>query len=160
MTEDQRKYFELLQTIIARLAGNSFSIKSWAVGLVAILGGFAAKDSDPRFVFGLWLPAFCFWGLDAYYLRQERLFRALYNAATVPGSTVALYSMSIQPYEAQVSSVLKVAFSRTILWLHMPILIFVFTLSSYSVYKLATAPHTAAPLASPLVPTLTSPPSK
>jgi hypothetical protein len=144
MTEDQRKYFELLQGIVSRLAGNSFSIKGWAVGLVAVLGGFAAKDSDPRFVFALWLPALCFWGLDAYYLRQERLFRALFNDAIAPASTVAVFSMNIKPYEAQIPGVLKVAFSRTILWLHMPILLFVLTLSSYSVYKVATAPHPAS----------------
>jgi hypothetical protein len=156
MTEDQRKYFELIQAVVSRLAGNSFSIKGWAVGLVAILGGFAAKDSDPRFAFGLWLPALCFWGLDAYYLRQERLFRALYNAATAPGSTVAVYSMNIMPYQAQIPSVIKVAFSRTILWLHMPILIFVLTLTSYSIYKLETAPHPAAPA----IPAATIPPTK
>jgi len=148
MTEDQRKYFELLQAIVSRLAGNSFSIKGWAVGLVAILGGFAAKDADPRFVFGLWLPALCFWGLDAYYLRQERLFRALYNAATAPGSTVTVYSMNIAPYEAKVPGVFKVAFSRTILWLHMPILIFVLTLTLYSVYKIAAVQHPSAPTVS------------
>lgn len=160
MTEDQRKYFELLQAIVARLAGNSFSIKGWAVGLVAVLGGFAAKDSDPRIVFGLWLPALCFWGLDAYYLRQERLFRALYNAASAPGSTITAYSMNVKPYETQIPSVVRVAFSRTILWLHMPILIFVLTLSSYSIYKLASTPHLAAPLASPAVPAATNQPSR
>jgi hypothetical protein len=42
-----------------------------------------------------------------------------YNAATAPGSTVAVYSMNTKPYEGQVPSLAKVGFSRTILWLHM-----------------------------------------
>ncbi len=144
MNDDQRKYFELLQGVIARLAGNSFSIKGWAVALVAVLGGFAAKDADPRFVFGLWLPALCFWGLDAFYLRQERLFRALYNAAIAPGSNLAVYSMNTKPFESEIPGVLKVAFSRTILWLYLPILAFVLALSAYSICRYVVAPGPTA----------------
>jgi hypothetical protein len=144
MNDDQRKYIELLQAVIARLAGNSFSIKGWAVALVAVLGGFAAKDADPRFVLGLWLPALCFWGLDAFYLRQEELFRKLYDAASKPGSTVILFSMETRSYEADVPDIFRVALSRTILWLHLPILVFVFVLSSYSIYRSVVATPTGA----------------
>lgn len=139
MNDDQRKHLEMLQAVIARLASNSFSIKGWAVALVAVLGGFAAKDSDPRFVFGLWLPAFCFWGLDAFYLRQERLYRALYNAATRSDPSIPTYSMSTDPIAFQVPSVVKTAFSPTVLWLHLPIMVFVLVLSSYSIYHARTA---------------------
>jgi hypothetical protein len=45
MNEDQRKCFEPLQAVISRLAGNSFSVKGWAVALVAVLGGFAMWHS-------------------------------------------------------------------------------------------------------------------
>jgi hypothetical protein len=146
MNDDQRKYFELLQTVIARLAGNSFSIKGWAVALVAVLGGFAAKDADPRFVFALWLPALCFWGLDAFYLRQEKLFRKLYDAAIKPGSSIVVFSMDTKSYEADVPGIVRVALSRTVLWLHLPILAFVLALSCYSIYRSAA---TATPAAAP-----------
>jgi len=136
MNDDQRKHLELLQAVIARLAGNSFSIKGWAVALVAVLGGFAAKDSDPRFVFGLWLPVFCFWGLDAFYLRQERLYRALYNAAVHSDPNAPTYSMNTKPFELQVPSAFRTLISRTVLWLHLPILVFVLVLSSYSIYRI------------------------
>lgn len=149
-TDDQRKHYELLQGVITRLAGNSFSIKGWAVALVAVLGGFAAKDSDPRYIFGLWLPALCFWGLDAYYLRRERLFRALYNDAIEPASTVPLYSMNTKAYRSKVGGILGIAFSRTILLLHVPIVAFVLALSCYAVYRLPhQAPHIPAPAAVP-----------
>ena len=49
MDEDRRKHLELIQGVITRLAGNSFSIKSWAVGLITVLGSLAAKDADLRF---------------------------------------------------------------------------------------------------------------
>ena len=146
-SDDQRKHYEFLQAAVSRLAGNSFSIKGWAVALVAVLGGFAAKDSDPRYIFGLWLPALCFWGLDAYYLRQERLFRALYDDAIQPASKVPVYSMNTKAYQSKVNGIFKVAFSRTILLLHVPIFAFVLALSCYAVYRLT---HVNAPAKRPV----------
>jgi hypothetical protein len=134
-SEDRRKHLDYLQSVVSRLAGNSFSIKGWAVALVAILGGFAAKDSDPRFVFGLWLPVFCFWGLDAFYLRQERLFRRLYDAAVKEESSAPVYSMDVRPFESEVPKIIKVAFSRTVLSLHLSIFVFVCALSIFSIYR-------------------------
>ena len=134
--EDKRKHLEMIQGVVARLAGNSFSIKGWAVALIAVLGGFAAKDANPRFVLGLWLPVLCFWGLDAYYLRQEKLFRKLYDAAVKGDANSPLYSMNTQPFEAELGSVIKLAFSRTVLWLHIPIVLFVLALSSYSLFHI------------------------
>jgi hypothetical protein len=132
--EDRSKYLEMIQAVIARLAGNSFSVKAWAVALIAVLGGFAAKDADPRFVFGLWLPVLCFWGLDSFYVRQERLFRKLYAAVVNGDSDAPIYSMNTKPFEKQIGSIVGIAFSRTVLWLHIPILIFVLALSSYSLH--------------------------
>jgi len=118
-----------------RLGGNSFSIKGWAVALIAVLGGFAAKDADPRFVLGLWLPLICFWGLDAFYLRQERLFRELYHAAVNGEESAPLYSMNTKPFESKVGRTAKAAFSPTILWLYIPILVFVLALSFYALHR-------------------------
>jgi len=38
------------------------------------------KDLSSSYLYLSILPALAFWGLDAYYLRQERLFRELYNS--------------------------------------------------------------------------------
>ena len=46
--ENQRKHLDIIQGVITRLAGNSFSIKTWAVGLITVLGGLAAKDATRR----------------------------------------------------------------------------------------------------------------
>lgn len=61
------------------MAGNSFLLKGWTVTLSAALLALAAKDADRSFALVALYPAAAFWGLDAYYLRQERLFRALYD---------------------------------------------------------------------------------
>jgi hypothetical protein len=43
------------------------------------------------------LPAVVFWGLDAYYLWHERLFREVYKGAVA--GTVAVYSMDLSAFK-------------------------------------------------------------
>jgi hypothetical protein len=79
MTPERIKHFEVIQAVITRLAGNSFSIKGWTVVLVAALLAVAVKEQAAAFAATALLPIVFFWGLDAYYLLQERLFRDLYR---------------------------------------------------------------------------------
>jgi len=67
---------EQIQNIIDRQASNSFKIKGWAVTLIVVVLLFRSKDIHLAVAF---IPLIGFWYLDAYYLRQERKFRALYN---------------------------------------------------------------------------------
>ncbi|MXZ98836.1 MAG: hypothetical protein F4076_00500 [Acidimicrobiaceae bacterium] len=77
--ESKLKHLELIQGVINRMAANSFRLKEWSVVLVsAILFLAAREDSGEVALIGL-LPVLVFWGLDAYFLRQERLYRALYD---------------------------------------------------------------------------------
>ena len=78
MREDLTKHLEFIQAIIARMAGNSFLLKGWTVTIAAALFALAANDARAVFAMLAFFPALWFWGLDAYYLRQERLFRKLY----------------------------------------------------------------------------------
>lgn len=77
--ESKLKHLEIIQSVVSRMAGNSFMLKGWSVTLVSALFALAAKDSNTLFLFVSYIPCVCFWVLDAYFLRQERLYRALYN---------------------------------------------------------------------------------
>lgn len=132
MNEDERKHLDLIQGVINRLAGNSFSAKAWAVGLIAVLGSLAAKDANARISCAMLVPAVCFWFLDAYYLRQERLFRKLYEGTIANPSTVAPFSLNTQPVKDKVRSTIGTAFSPSVAALHIPILLFVIGLFVYS----------------------------
>lgn len=77
--EDKRKHLELVQGVINRMASNSFMLKGWAVTLVAGIFALAGKDTDKLYFLGAYVPIIIFWGLDAYYLLQERLYRSLYD---------------------------------------------------------------------------------
>src|SRR2546428_5572109 len=117
--EQKVKHLEMIQAVVSRLAGNSFSIKGWSITLVSALFALAAKDANARYAALALLPALCFWGLDAYYLRQERLFRKLYDAVRTataignPAVVIALYSMDTGPFAALVDSWACTLVSRT-----------------------------------------------
>ncbi len=61
-------HLEMIQSIINRMATNSFHLKGWSVTLVAALFALAAKDSTPVFVYLAYFPAFAFWLLDGFFL--------------------------------------------------------------------------------------------
>lgn len=79
MNDNKVKHLEMIQGVINRMARNSFSLKGWAVTLVAGIFALAGKDTDKMYFLIAYIPILVFWGLDAYYLRQERLYRALYD---------------------------------------------------------------------------------
>ena len=74
-------YLQMIQDVIKRMASNSFALKGWAVTLVAGIFALAGKDTDKMYFLISYVPILVFWGLDSYYLFQERLYRALYNKA-------------------------------------------------------------------------------
>ncbi len=77
---DPVKHLEFVQAVIARQAGNSFLLKGWSVTLAAALVALGTNAANAGIAAAGLIPAAVFWGLDAYYLRQERLFRPLYDA--------------------------------------------------------------------------------
>jgi hypothetical protein len=122
MQEDVAKHLEIIQSIITRMATNSFLLKGWSVTLTAALFALAAKDSNVKFVLVALLPVLCFWGLDAYYLRQERLFRKLYDelrlASREEAEKVEPFTMSTARYAPDVQTWFRTLWSRTVIALH------------------------------------------
>ena len=93
MTEDERKYVDILQSAISRMAANSFQLKGWSVALGTVIIGLTAKDAQPQLAVLTLLPAAVFCYLDAYYLGLERGFRDLYDRYTQGTNKPALFSM-------------------------------------------------------------------
>lgn len=73
------KHLEFVQSVVARMANNSFLVKGWSITVVLGATLLAGDRGDPGLALLGLLPAISFWGLDAYYLRQERLFRRLHD---------------------------------------------------------------------------------
>lgn len=74
------KHLEIIQSVIARLAHNSFLLKGWSLTLLAAMLIFIVRTEASAWVILCFaIPILTFWGLDAYFLWQERLFRHVYN---------------------------------------------------------------------------------
>ena len=108
----------MVQAVITRMAGNSFLIKGWSVTLVAALFALAAANINPLFVYLAYFPALMFWALDAYFLRQERLFRKLYDHVRTSEQAPVDFSMNTQPFAKNVDGTWSVAFSHTLRLFH------------------------------------------
>jgi hypothetical protein len=115
------KHLDFIQLTLTRLAANSFFIKGWSVTLVAALSVIAEKDTSKDFGWVALVPAFMFWGLDAYYVRQERLFRKLYDTVRTKNDDQVDFSMNTSPVNNQVDPWYLVLVSTTIFFFHAPI---------------------------------------
>lgn len=109
----------------------SFILKGWSVTLVVVILGFAAGTSDVSLSLFALIPAFTFWGLDAYYLRQEKLFRELYLRVISSGEKeIPEFSMDTSVCKGSVPSWKRMLFNPTIIPVHgiviiIPIIIFI-----------------------------------
>lgn len=95
--EDRAKHLEFILGIIARLANNSFLMKGWGITTAGAVFTFAAQRQSWTLALIGFIPTSAFYWLDAYYLRQERLFRCLYEA--VRKGEVESFLINHKPYQ-------------------------------------------------------------
>ena len=110
------KHLEFLQSIVNRLATDSFRLKGWAVVLVSALVVLLAREGRIEIAPVALAPAIVFWGLDGYFLWQERLFRALYDHVRQLEECEIDFSMDIGPFRTGYARTwLGATFSRTLI---------------------------------------------
>lgn len=116
--ESKLAHLEMIQSVVDRHAHNSFLIKGWSIVLVSALFALAARDAHLGFAYLAYFPAAMFWVLDGYYLRQERLFRCLYDHVRGLSKSSIDFSMDTEPYEDEVESWYDVTRSKTLAIFH------------------------------------------
>lgn len=77
--EEQIKHLEVVQSIIGRMASQSFLIKGWTITISLDGFGFYIDKKDGAFLLLILFSTLIFWVLDAYYVSAERAFRSLYK---------------------------------------------------------------------------------
>jgi hypothetical protein len=112
--EAKIKHLEFIQAAMARMAGNSFLLKGWAVTLTGGLLALAFKQIDLHYLALSIAVLFLFWSLDSYYLSAERRFRALYEKVRLGAGDETDFSMETSPFRKKCKWV-NSAFSRTML---------------------------------------------
>lgn len=114
---DRVAHLQMAQGVISRMGQNAFNAKTWSVTVAAAV--FALSPDGKHPCASTWLvlvPLGAFWWLDAYYLRQERLFRALYDA--VVAGTAPLFDMRADRYAHREMSLMRVAISTGVWPVH------------------------------------------
>ncbi|MFJ8257193.1 hypothetical protein ACIQ4Z_07860 [Peribacillus asahii] len=124
MNESKISHLEMIQNIITRMNSNSFLLKGWTVTIFVGLFAFAnVTEMDSRFIIIALIPTVIFMFLDSYFLRQERLFRHLYEYVRTTNDRYIDFSMSTKRYQKQKDTkYLKVILSKTIWPCYVPII--------------------------------------
>lgn len=120
--ENLHKELDLIQAVVSRLAQNCFLVKGWSITLVSVvlaLGNDHLLSTAQRpwllaLTLTIWLA---FWYLDAYFLRQERLFRKLYEhvVAHPNDPTRPRYTLDVEVFIADTPTVGQTMSSKTLL---------------------------------------------
>jgi len=109
------KYLEMIQNVIERLARNSFQIKAWAATIFTAAIVLTYSIINTLIFMVLITVISLFWALDSYYLKQERLFRKLYEHKVSQFNNVSekekikMFDMDVSNFN--VESVFKTMFS-------------------------------------------------
>ena len=116
-------HLQMIQSVISRMAGNSFLLKGWSVTLVSAFFALAANKPNAKFDSLAFFPVIMFWTLDGYFLRQERLFRKLYEKVRKLSENDIDFSMKTIEFESQVESWLCTCLSVTLRIFHGTVLL-------------------------------------
>jgi len=130
LKEYMLKEIDIIQDIIKRMAFNSFMIKGWAITLVVVT--LLLKGTDKSQIWIAFIPLVVFWFLDAYFLRQERMYRTLYDWVINNRLKTEehLFDMKTRRFENEVQSIPRIMFSITLGWFYgsIAILVIIYTL--------------------------------
>ena len=109
------QHLEFIQRVIDRMGSNSFRLKGWSVVLISALLVLVAREGRASVTLFALVPILVFWGLDAYFLCQERLYRALYGHVRTLSASDIDFSMDAKQFAAPRLRWRRVLVSRT-LW--------------------------------------------
>jgi hypothetical protein len=117
------KHLEFVQNIINRMSNNSFLLKGWNVTVSTAILSLMVGVANPLFVVIALFSSLSLWGLDAYYLRQERLYRLLYedlqrNIIQKKTKAIELFSLSTKKYDSETPSWVRTLWSKSVFGLH------------------------------------------
>lgn len=133
MNETDKLFLEevkMLQDIIKRMASNSFFVKGWSITLVTVT--LLIKVASEQFYAPLiaLIPLFSFWVLDAFFLRQEQLFRKLHdwiiqNRKSKREGVREYFDFNTKSFSSEVGSITSLMFSVTLRWFYIPTLLII-----------------------------------
>lgn len=121
-TENKLKHLEFIQNVISRMANNSFLLKGWSLTLIVALFALNKDGLDAKIItIGIFI-VFFFWILDAYFLRQERIFRKRYDTVSKLSEVDIDFSMKPDLPIKPDNDIVNVFFSMTLNLFYIPLI--------------------------------------
>ena len=108
------KHLDYIQDTLVRMANNSFLLKGWSVTLIGAIMGLNKDGLDWKVILISLFLLTIFWALDAYYLKQERIFRAKYDEIRLKKDEEIDFSMKLEGKITSEMDWFIVAFSVTL----------------------------------------------
>ncbi|MBS1655857.1 MAG: hypothetical protein JSU05_13480 [Bacteroidetes bacterium] len=130
--DNLHKELDLIQGQITRMSGNSFLIKGWTMTLMSALTAFGKEtilntEGGAVYLFMMLAILIPFWWLDAYFLKQERLFRKVYEKAIMDPEATNRIRYDLRPLEKikEVHPVRHLMVKSVISWFYLPFVILI-----------------------------------
>lgn len=95
-SDARRQHLEFVQTAIGRMSSASVIAKGWALTIATAAYGYAGTNSSTVVALLGMFSVLLFAAVDARYLREERKYRLLFDAAR--GGDVEVYEMNATRY--------------------------------------------------------------
>lgn len=102
---NKHKHMDYIQSTISRLTSNSFYLKGWSITVVTAIVALSIKEGEKGIYICALILTFAFWCLDAYYLRQEKLYRELYDKVSKTDGKNIDFSMNVSEYKGKVQNI-------------------------------------------------------
>lgn len=112
------KEIDLIQGCINRMASYSFMLRGWTMSLIAVVLALTEDRANPLFLLCcIFIPLLCFWYLDAFFLRTEKMYRKMYEwvlKERKEGNAEYQYDLNPHRFNSAVESCCRILFSKTL----------------------------------------------
>ncbi len=140
------KEIDLIQSCINRMAQNSFIIRGWAITLITFALALISKSIDLKLLCGILLVvAACFWYLDAFFLKMERMYRWKYEWVIANRQNNDEFLFDWNPYnksmweqdkqgnQREEPLIIRVMFSKTLIPIYITLILLEIAIFVYSI---------------------------
>ena len=151
LEEKKIKHLEFIQGVINRHNSNSFMLKGWTITISAALYALARTVNESSIVLIALAPILLLWGLDAFYLSNERCFVDLFNSVAkgsfklpkisifkpknmdelteFEAGSIDIFSMNFKKFKIWKNNCwFYVLWSKTIFWFYFTLILITFTM--------------------------------
>ena len=141
------KEIDLIQSCINRMAQNSFLVKGWTISLIAVILALLPEKIDIKILCAIGLVAtLCFWFLDAFYLKMERLYRWKYEWVVLNRLHSDEYFYDLNPHNSKMwcldkigkvkkkPCIVRIMFTKTLVPVYLTLVVFLIGVLVYKFY--------------------------